>query len=264
MNAIRKLLIFGLCMGWPLAAIAGWSVIGAAVQCAPDLKTFALAGTVEASEDSLRAVPVEEGFTALTDGAHEVRCSLGDTLVSGEVAVYPPAGGMCMGQGYISIERLRVGAVSLFSGPQAFNWPCLSEPGLVRLTLRIQDTALLIEKCYEHASKDRPDETEVKCAKEEYRERFRASFDCTKASKQGERLVCASDALALLDHQLYSVYHEAMRFQRSAALLRNAQRKWLIRRDSCTDEQCLKKTYEARIAELRALVPKVDLNAPVY
>src|SRR5688572_8406242 len=169
-------------MGWPLAAIAGWSVIGAAVQCDPELHRFALAGTVEASEDSLRAVPVEDGFTALTDGAHDIRCSLGDTLLSGKVAIHPPAErGMCMAQGYISIERLSVGAVSVFSGPQVFNWRCLSEPGLVRLTLRVQDTALLIEKCYEHALKDRPDETEVKCAKEEYRERFRASFDCTEA-----------------------------------------------------------------------------------
>jgi uncharacterized protein YecT (DUF1311 family) len=89
-------------------------------------------------------------------------------------------------------------------------------------------------------------------------DRYKTSYDCTRARKGAERAICYVKPLADLDLQLAEIYRA-----RLSALppdkkrtLREDQRKWLLTRDSkCTIYKwwvdCLTKLYTNRIAELQ-------------
>jgi len=262
---------YGLCLLWIIAgsiwtpaALADWVVIGAATKCNPIARELVVVGIVEASDDDSSVAP-PEGFTALGDGEHELRCMVRNMLVSATVRVYPPqARGMCMGIGYVSVDKFNIGGVSLFPGAQAFNWSCdPSEKPLMKISVKLQGSQLQVEMC--RADWDWSTRYETPKCLQENTERFRAAFDCTKSVTVVEELICKSEALSRLDHDLFSIYQEAMRFQNSAVPLRNAQRQWLQQeRGSCTDEPCVRRAYEKRIVQVRSLIPKVDSNKAVY
>jgi uncharacterized protein YecT (DUF1311 family) len=84
-----------------------------------------------------------------------------------------------------------------------------------------------------------------------------ASFECRDARSEAERVVCRSFELAKLDVQMYRAYlaytdslgpDQGLTLQ-SAEL---AQRRWVINRDQCGDEFCVRDLYEDRIDTLRA------------
>jgi uncharacterized protein YecT (DUF1311 family) len=169
-----------------------------------------------------------------------------------------------MGIGYVSVDKFNIGGVSLFPGAQAFNWSCdPSEKPLMKISVKLQGSQLQVEMC--RADWDWSTRYETPKCLQENTERFRAAFDCTKSVTVVEELICKSEALSRLDHDLFSIYQEAMRFQNSAVPLRNAQRQWLQQeRGSCTDEPCVRRAYEKRIVQVRSLIPKVDSNKAVY
>lgn len=250
-------------VAWCLAAKADWGYVGAAFRCDPARGAFVLAGTSENSDGE--GVPAEEGFTQLANGRNTLTCAVGPALVSAEVFVVPPQPrGMCMGGGRVSIARLDVGTVPVFPSPEPFNSGCGSDPELMRLTIDSEGDSVRLETCHRKPPADLTTRGPVECARAPSSGRFRASFDCEKAARTSERLVCADAALGRLDHRLYRKYREALRFQASSAALRNSQRSWVARRDACGDAACVKRSYEARLAELQALIPKVDSNIPVY
>jgi hypothetical protein len=79
-----------------------------------------------------------------------------------------------------------------------------------------------------------------------------AGFDCRLAATSVERMICDSDALAEVDRTMSQRYFTVRANVHGAArkrLLEN-QRRFLGRRDSCTDEACLVGLYMARAAEL--------------
>jgi hypothetical protein len=264
MNRARELaaLLAAISFGWFTAAHADWAVVGAAMECDQTAGRLTIAGTLEVSEGNTGAVPPEQGFTALADGKHEIRCTLGDISVSGVISVYPPASrGECMGIGWVSIDQLRVGAVSLFAGP--LNVSCGPEKPLVGVSLKVQDFGLRVEKCYAHSDWSKG-HVDLICQDEDPK-RFRASFDCTKGATRTEKLICASDTLSRLDHRLFGIYQDAMRFAVNTVPLRRTQRQWLQReRDSCAHEACLIAIYERRIDQVRHLIPKPASSEPVY
>jgi uncharacterized protein YecT (DUF1311 family) len=85
------------------------------------------------------------------------------------------------------------------------------------------------------------------------------SFDCTKASTWSENAVCHDQAIALLDTEVAALYKAAR--QRLTAARRDDIKKeqlaWLRKREACSREaqptQCLRRVYELRISQLRAL-----------
>lgn len=77
-----------------------------------------------------------------------------------------------------------------------------------------------------------------------------ASFDCTKAQSQVEKLICGNKVLLMLDDDLAVVYTSALRLNNKAASVRQGQKQWLKDRNSCTDADCLKDAYAARIQKL--------------
>lgn len=77
------------------------------------------------------------------------------------------------------------------------------------------------------------------------------SFDCDVASERAERIVCSFDDLSILDKRL----HEALvkKGREQAALLPDGKEQslWKLNvRDKCSDAQCLRSVYQARINEV--------------
>ena len=80
------------------------------------------------------------------------------------------------------------------------------------------------------------------------------SFDCERAASPQERIICASDALSKLDAELSLAYQTAMSEPVRAASVREDQRNWVHKvRNACETEDCLARSYQARIKELSTL-----------
>lgn len=88
-----------------------------------------------------------------------------------------------------------------------------------------------------------------------------ASFDCAKATRAVDKLICADADLSNADSALASAYKAAMARAGSdedRTTLRNSQRLWLQTRDAkclrvvpAAASECLKGEYAARLAQLR-------------
>ena len=84
-----------------------------------------------------------------------------------------------------------------------------------------------------------------------------ASFDCSKATKPVERMICETGGLSTLDEQLAGAYKSTIKTSRPATgtdtseLLKSSQQRWLrTTRDACKNVQCLENAYVGRIAFL--------------
>jgi len=75
-----------------------------------------------------------------------------------------------------------------------------------------------------------------------------ASFDCSKATNQVEKLVCSDRNLSELDSKLGNIYRSKARSTPSAVA---DQRKWLHQqRNLCKTADCVRGAYLKRITEL--------------
>lgn len=79
-----------------------------------------------------------------------------------------------------------------------------------------------------------------------------ASFDCKKARTPAEKLICATPALSKADEELGRQYKAARAATMDTKGLRDAQQRWVRKRDLCADAACMLAAYERRIPELRA------------
>ena len=81
------------------------------------------------------------------------------------------------------------------------------------------------------------------------------SFDCSRAKRPVERLVCSSPDLAALDRQMAGLYADAISRagQAHAAALKESQNDWVAFRNTClNDVSCVRTFYRDRIEELNA------------
>ena len=111
------------------------------------------------------------------------------------------------------------------------------------------------------------------------------AFDCSKASGEVEKLICADEGLGALDRKLDAVYKAALAKARDDVpqWLRTEQRGWLKGRDECwkakgaadpvylteswtaTDVRgCVEAQYQLRIAELQVRLQLVPAQKPVF
>ncbi len=95
-----------------------------------------------------------------------------------------------------------------------------------------------------------------------------ASFECTKATSQVERLICLDGELSKLDDVMASAYRRAFDAPDMAEKVRSDQRQWLGKRKSCSDSACIKHLYVDRIVDLLMSVggchDVTDSNWSVY
>src|SRR5512133_2601428 len=94
------------------------------------------------------------------------------------------------------------------------------------------------------------------------------SFDCAKARRADEKVVCATPDLAFLDRLVADAYAAALaRDAAKADALRDRQRKWVAGRTECFDERdgerpdaetsaaCLRREYGSRLSDLVEVKP---------
>lgn len=84
-----------------------------------------------------------------------------------------------------------------------------------------------------------------------------ASFDCSRARAPDERAVCASRALNDRDVEMSVLYGLDVRLvpMGSREVIQRDQVAWLKRRARCgADPVCLARSYDRRIAVLRAVI----------
>lgn len=83
--------------------------------------------------------------------------------------------------------------------------------------------------------------------------KYKASFDCNKASTAVEKTTCSTPILNQLDGLLSEMYQGRMTdpaFGVDKIAFKAAQMTWVKTRNACADVTCLEKTYRARITEL--------------
>lgn len=73
------------------------------------------------------------------------------------------------------------------------------------------------------------------------------SFDCNKANGQNEVLICSNPKLAAMDAGIAMLYRTAVAVNPS---IRAEQRKWVLRREGCTEIECLLDAHEGRLEAL--------------
>lgn len=100
-----------------------------------------------------------------------------------------------------------------------------------------------------------------------------ASFDCTKATSNNEKLICNSPTLSSLDEQLSAKYKIALNDGDDA--LRADQQKWIKSTNkTCLSEACLSDAYKQRINVLdswrvevpsdNTMIGNFDVKHPVF
>lgn len=97
-----------------------------------------------------------------------------------------------------------------------------------------------------------------------------ASFDCGKATKPVERMICETGNLSTLDEQLSTAYKATMKAATTASttntsdVLKSSQQRWLRgTRDACKNVQCLENAYVSRIAFLLQWNEDVPANSKI-
>lgn len=83
--------------------------------------------------------------------------------------------------------------------------------------------------------------------------RYKASFDCSKASTYGEKITCSNPVLNQLDGLLAATYKERMSnpaFGVDKATFKASQLAWNKTKNECVEATCLEKAYRSRIEEL--------------
>jgi uncharacterized protein len=78
------------------------------------------------------------------------------------------------------------------------------------------------------------------------------SFDCKLAQSKVETMICADSGVSKLDEQLSAVYAQFRKTSSDETVEKVMQLAWLKTRNTCEDQACLRRAFEARIAELRA------------
>ncbi len=87
-----------------------------------------------------------------------------------------------------------------------------------------------------------------------------ASFDCGKAGTKIEKIICGDAEISKLDEELDTAYRAALKDEKQADVIRQAQKQWMKERNGCVDAVCVKYAYEERLSMLTssAKVPKHD------
>ena len=87
------------------------------------------------------------------------------------------------------------------------------------------------------------------------------SFPCAKAMTKVEQLICGEymDEVRRSDRHMAALY--AMIRPKTPSVARS-QSKWLASRNACSEHECLRQRYEARITELQAMLDEPEILKP--
>lgn len=80
-----------------------------------------------------------------------------------------------------------------------------------------------------------------------------ASFDCGKAQRKIEHLICDNPEISKLDDELSVAYKSTLQDQVQVDSIKQTQKQWLKVRNGCDDAACVKRAYETRLTSLAVL-----------
>lgn len=89
-----------------------------------------------------------------------------------------------------------------------------------------------------------------------------ASFDCAKAASKVEKLICDNAELSQLDEDLSAAYKAALKDAAHAELIRQSQKQWINKRNTCLDADCVKNFCAAQMALLKLPIVTVPAGNP--
>jgi uncharacterized protein YecT (DUF1311 family) len=85
---------------------------------------------------------------------------------------------------------------------------------------------------------------------------WKPSFDCRLATFKVEMMICNNEKLSALDNELatmYTVVRKSMTGD-DQKKLDNDESIWVVERNACSDFDCIKQMFDARISELRTIM----------
>ena len=87
-----------------------------------------------------------------------------------------------------------------------------------------------------------------------------ASFNCTKATSNVEKMICADALLSELDSQMGTLYKKASQNTENKKELLENQRGWIKDRENCTTFDCISLSTKNRISQLEDLTANKSSN----
>ncbi len=88
-----------------------------------------------------------------------------------------------------------------------------------------------------------------------------ASFDCAKAGTKVEHIICDTPEISKLDDELNTAYKAALKDEKQAEAIKQAQKQWMKERNGCADAECIKQSYEKQTSILDKYSPG-DIQPP--
>lgn len=86
-----------------------------------------------------------------------------------------------------------------------------------------------------------------------------ASFDCSKVRTNVESEICNVPELSKLDSDLSIAYKAALKDEKQAASIRQAQKQWLRVRNACDYLDCIRDAYMSRLKALGITNPSTAI-----
>lgn len=89
------------------------------------------------------------------------------------------------------------------------------------------------------------------------------SFDCAKAGNQIEFLICGSSALSSMDLAMATGYKTLLSYagdEEGKAYIRNQQRDWIGKRNTCRNADCLMQSYNERLLFIGDMIEYLNNN----
>lgn len=87
-----------------------------------------------------------------------------------------------------------------------------------------------------------------------------ASFDCAKAGTKVEHIICDNPDISKLDDEMDAAFKAVLLEKIQANSVKQLQKKWIRKRNQCTDSACVKAEY---ISQIRDLNIEIELKKPV-
>jgi type II secretion system protein G len=79
-----------------------------------------------------------------------------------------------------------------------------------------------------------------------------AAFDCSKARSSTERRICADPSLVKMDDEMAALYRNVIETTKDVPGWKADQRAWLVDRNRCSDNGCLRRIYQGRLVILHS------------
>ena len=145
--AVSLILIAGAISSAAHADVIEFGVVS---RCDKKQMLFEVGGVVQHNEQfTLIASSLREA-NHLKYGETHLVCRIGGAVARATIVVSPPTNGHCMGAGYAELTKFTIDekSVSLFPNRETFNYSCLDERMLIKLSAHVlPGGALVVERC---------------------------------------------------------------------------------------------------------------------